>query len=482
VLQLSSGEDMVPRVQTDADVDAENDVMLDNPDMLALPTGNRYADIKDGLEPGYQGSRRRCMYRTCAICSILGIIATACSIAAYNIAWSDWAQTPEWLSYERAKWLSHTQAEFGLGAQVTVAGRHGTVIWDGRPANQHIRVRWMDENSESADIPVSSVKAVSTLPQEIYKPVRDHVLYIGIISPPSNAEQRAIARRMWVDAAKDYRDGCVKVEFLIGQVSIQGDNLGGTTPPPTAQVIATEDEKHLETQLQSEATLHNDISRVPVVESVNFETDKVLWLLSNAVYWKARFVMKINDNQKVDLDVAMATFLQRSPIAQPIYFGKVQAWAHHQPGMYCANFQSKDRSVVSLDECEERCGDSCAGVSYSHLSLATENCLICSDDRLLKSESGNFDFYRKPVWQRESSTRFLDSQCYGISGDLAHKISANHMLNSNEYASDDTMHDSISMAKWVAREDEDRKHYQLLPVKHLRLPELCRILVDTDIA
>jgi len=127
-----------------------------------------------------------------------------------------------------------------------------------------------------------------------------------------------LARQRWVYEARNYLEGRAKIEFVIGQVPIQRDDLNIHEP-----VVATKEERRLEQKLEDEANKHHDIKRIPVVESPLFETDKVLWILSDAVSWRARFVMKANDDQQVSVKIALATLQRRSPIHAPTYFGKV---------------------------------------------------------------------------------------------------------------------------------------------------------------
>lgn len=154
--------------------------------------------------------------------------------------------------------------------------------------------------------------------EDVYKPIEDHILHIGIISPPGNHRQRFQARNTWVHEAKRfYQDKKVKIEFLIGQVPIQGNNLRGQR-----DVVASEDEKKMEHDLQGEEHMFNDISRVPIVEENSlYQTDKGLWLLRSAVSWKARFVMLTTDTRTVNVEKVLAALEQHTPVDPPVYFG-----------------------------------------------------------------------------------------------------------------------------------------------------------------
>jgi len=53
--------------------------------------------------------------------------------------------------------------EFGVGDTVSVDGRGGTVLWDGRPQNNFVKVRWLDDGSDSCVIAVGKVKFAGKL-------------------------------------------------------------------------------------------------------------------------------------------------------------------------------------------------------------------------------------------------------------------------------------------------------------------------------
>jgi hypothetical protein len=209
----------------------------------------------DTLEYGFQGERRKQRDRMCRMFGqllILILVSTACSWAAYQYAWHSF-------------WAANLAGEKAL----------------------------------------------------VYKPIEDHTLYIGILSAPGNFKQRSQARLSWVQELRDdYPTEKVKVEFLIGQVPIQGNQL-----LETGEVVALENEKKMERDLQDEEKLHKDISRVPVVEAPLFRAHKTLMLLSNGVSWKARFVMQTTDAEVIDAKVAVEALNKHSPMDPPVYFG-----------------------------------------------------------------------------------------------------------------------------------------------------------------
>lgn len=233
-------------------------------DWTSRPGIGKTGMTKEEFELGYQGEKRRQRLRAVGLCLILLVAVIASSIVAYHIGWWSCAASTELSSYDRDSALE---------------------------------------------------------PGKRYKPIHDHVLYIGVLSPPGNFQQRQFSRQGWIsELARAFPDGQIKLEFFIGQVPIQGNNMSSNAP-----AIGTQEERLLEERLQEEANWHGDICRVPVVESEVFDTDKVLWLVSNAVDWGARFVLKTMDDQKVMVDDALKKLQERPPTAPPVYFGKV--WA-----------------------------------------------------------------------------------------------------------------------------------------------------------
>lgn len=356
---------------------------------------------RDELELQFQTERRKNRYKVAAFCLILVVVTASCSIVAFRMAWSSWGSSPEWQSFERE---------------------------------------------------------IELFPQERYKPVENHMLYIGILSVPKNFDQRDLARKSWVEHARNHLHG-LKIEFVIGQIPLRGDRVAGG-------VVTTLEERNLEEKLQAEADFHKDISRVPAVESALFREDKVLWLLSNAIAWKARFVMKTTDNQRVAVKSALAALQMRTPIAPPAYFGKVKLWMESSAGMYCPNSGNVHSAVTSQKACQDKCDENCMGISYKALAGSDDNCYLCIDDNLQVLPALNF--YRKPA--EDSNDVWFGEPCYGISGDLAHKITATHLNNSLR------LHrhgDDASMAKWIAFENGIRQRAGILPVSHVVLPNLC---------
>jgi len=74
-------------------------------------------------------------------------------------------------------------------------------------------------------------------------------------------------------------------------------------------------------------------------------------------------------------------------------------WAEESANMYCR--QSKeiilgDRGApgTSQVDCQNKCGSSCVGITYSSPSLVKKYCYLCENDQL--SPASDYNFYRKP--------------------------------------------------------------------------------------
>lgn len=305
---------------------------------------------KEEFELGYRDWTRRQCIRAAVICLILIAVASACSIAAYRLGWSFAEDTAELRSYRE---------EIVLAAGDT------------------------------------------------YKPIHNHLLYIGVFSPPGNFEKRQLARHRWIRElqAATFPGGSVKLEFLIGQVPIQGNNVSKVA------TIATERERSFESHLQQEANAHGDIHRIPVADSEIFDSAKVLWLLSKAVSWRSRFVIKTVDDQVVMVADALKKLQTRPPTQPPTYFGK------------------------DWDPASEAEADG------------------------------------KRSW-------FYHRKCYGISGDLAYRISETHFNHSIAFPMYGSTRDDVNVAKWVQFEDNIRKQANILPVERTWMPNLCKALID----
>lgn len=358
VPSLSKSDD-----QNDHRGEADEDHLLSRVAIAApwseSPTPRRTHLSAEELELGFQGERRKVRLRAAAILFTIVVVGTACAIIAYKWAWSAAVLEEEHESYDRAK---------------------------------------------------------QPLSEDGYQPIKSHLLYIGIVSPISHFQQRTLARQTWVNEARRHAGGIVKVEFLIGQAPLQRDQQnpfedGGVAERESRQKVATIGEKELEQRLQIEGSSFNDISRIPVIdETLVFDTDAVLWVFENALSWKARFVMKVRDDQFVALDRTLGALRQRFPMAPPAYFGKV--WTQND-----------------MDEADGR-------VSW-----------------------------------------FYHGDCYGVSGDLAHKIAVTHFTHTVGFPSYGTSRDDVNVAKWVEYESEIRKQHQIPPVQHMWMPSLCGSIV-----
>lgn len=232
------------------------------------------------------------------------------------------------------------------GTRVRVHGRPGKVFWDGRPEHAFISVDWSDTESQSGVIPLDGVvvdevanimaeHAASTalkVPASAKVPanVIEHnpsvgpgnsTVYVGIISAPENVKRRREVREKWLTAARsrfaNNTDGTprVQLEFVIGRVPVMGGDTGrlqGAT--------ATEKEMTLEAAIVNEQAVYGDIARVAVAESYAELPDKVLLMLGRALQGGYDFVVKVDDDQHLNLDSVFQTIEGRNP-KHPLYSG-----------------------------------------------------------------------------------------------------------------------------------------------------------------
>jgi len=348
---------MVPRIvngEEDKETgDCDEDHLLSARESISSSTGSRCINTKnhlskEELELGFQNERRKQRFRIAALCCISVGVGTLCAFVGYSVGWSSWTASEEW--------------------------------------NSHVREVQLD-------------------PKAIYEPLERIVLYIGILSAPANFQQRIRARREWVDHARKDIHGRVKVEFLVGHAANPGALF-------SSQGIDMSTEKEIEQRLQHEASLHTDVTRIPVDTSAVTESDRVIWILANGVESKARFVVKVNDDEMVVVGELLKRLELRPPIAQPIYFGQV--W--------------------------------------------TTNIMPEADG--------------KRSW-------FFQG-CYGISGGLAHKISVVHRDHTAGFPMFGSTSADVNVAKWVNFEDNIRRKNNILPVRHIWMPKLCRSITALD--
>jgi len=192
---------------------------------------------------------------------------------------------------------------------------------------------------------------------------KDHVLYIGIPSPPHNFQHRLLARREWVYRAREDFVGRVKIMFIIGQTPIQSND---PSISKERHAVATQEEKTLELRLQDESVLYKDIQRIPVSETLtdkrsSADSDTLLWIFKKAVEWEARFVMAAHELQVVPVVDTVVALEKRGNEAPPVYFGEV--WTHDT-----SEEPDGNKSAYYSGPCYGVSADLACGISVLHLN------------------------------------------------------------------------------------------------------------------
>lgn len=168
---------------------------------------------------------------------------------------------------------------------------------------------------------LESVAAAGPLPT-------NSTVYIGVISAPMNVQKRREVRERWLTAVRQrfaVEDGerpRVQAEFIIGRQPI---NNGQTGREQGAK--ATDGETSREELLVSEAEEHGDIYRIPAAESYAELPDKVLLMLGHALDGGYSFIVKIDDDQHLDIDTLIST-VESADLHDPLYAGPF----HRQAG------------------------------------------------------------------------------------------------------------------------------------------------------
>jgi hypothetical protein len=78
-------------------------------------------------------------------------------------------------------------------------------------------------------------------------------------------------------------------------------------------------------------------------------------------------------------------------------------WAEESANMICTQYEDVadnvfpgNRDQVNQVDCQNKCGSSCIGITYSNdMSYTTKRCYLCENDQLSSSWSG-YGFFRKP--------------------------------------------------------------------------------------
>lgn len=231
-------------------------------------------------------------------------------------------------------------------------------------------------------------------------PSSDKLLYVGILSSPGNRHRRDVLRESWLQALKaHYPDKKVVAEFLIGRRPIQGQLAHH--PQGTK---ATETEVQLEMNLTEESEL-GDIARVPMVDDYDTLSEKVLNLLSRGLERGYSFMMKIDDDQDLNISSIDDAFGSRSP-ADAVYAGNY-LW---------------ERQGYQIQ--------------------------LGADGRFVKYFSGS---------------------CYVLSWELARQVAEQDMSHSVAYNMYGSKSEDVNMGRWVKWADEHRSTQGWKPVEYVSL-------------
>lgn len=229
------------------------------------------------------------------------------------------------------------------GLAVRVGGRPGRVFWDGRPEHNYVSLDWSDDGSKSGIIAVHEVfldevanmmaahasgvarrrppNVEGSITAGWYNSTGNGTVYVGVISAPGNEQKRHEVREKWLTAARerfvDEGGGQprVQLEFIIGRVPVMAGNTGriqGAT--------ATDDEMALEARIANEQAVYGDIFRIAAAESYSELPDKVLLMLGRALQGGYDFVVKVDDDQHLDMDKVLWTVESEDP-RDPLYSG-----------------------------------------------------------------------------------------------------------------------------------------------------------------
>lgn len=128
--------------------------------------------------------------------------------------------------------------------------------------------------------------------QEQWTPATDKIAWIGICSAPYHFSRRAALRSAWVTMTRQNYAARIDVQYVIGQVPIQNNELHQLPMP-----VASPKEIEMEQKIQAEMKQHGDILRIPTVEGYQFLPIKALQLFALGARSGAKYVLKIDDDQ-----------------------------------------------------------------------------------------------------------------------------------------------------------------------------------------
>lgn len=219
----------------------------------------------------------------------------------------------------------------------------------------------------------------------------NNTVYVGVISAPANVDKRNEVRKRWLTAARERfaAEGGelprVRLEFIIGRQPINNGMSGREQG-----ALATDGELSREALLASEEETNGDIYRIPAAESYAELPGKVLLMLGRALEGGYSFVVKVDDDQHLDVDELLST---------------VQAADPHDP-LYAGPFHWQS------EEFPEQAG---------------------ADDEFVP---------------------YFGGPCYLLSWTLVDRIAREHLSHSVAYNSYGSTSEDVDMGRWVAYEDQ----------------------------
>lgn len=141
-------------------------------------------------------------------------------------------------------------------------------------------------------------------------------IYIGIMSAPKNIARRMAVRSAYLNQLRnESRDGRlafgIRAEFIMGHTPFETSFQGSVASPQQMQ---------LEREIQAEALEHGDIARIPLPERYENLPDKVLQMLTRGLQTRYDFILKIDDDQHLDI-AALETLLEAVDPQSLLYAG-----------------------------------------------------------------------------------------------------------------------------------------------------------------
>jgi len=149
----------------------------------------------------------------------------------------------------------------------------------------------------------------------------DRLLYVGVISGPANRQRRDEVRSSWLNEFQKNHtnDGRIFAEFIIGHAPFTSKVQGS---------LGTPEQLKLEDELRQEAEAHGDIRRIALPEKYEYLPDKVLLFLQQGLQQEYSFLLKIDDDQVLDVDATKRFVALHSP--DELLYAGVTYWDHKE--------------------------------------------------------------------------------------------------------------------------------------------------------